>query len=98
MMASNECHDLISLDIGGCRNLSLDKISFLLDSCPNIRALNICGINELRNFGGHAQLGEAAYYIWVIEQLKEKYMLETLEFTTLWYPLIRQNILLQDPI
>jgi hypothetical protein len=81
------CKNLKSLDVGGCKNMNTDGISLLLQTCSHMNCLNVYGIKVLDNSSGFKRQnsGHNSFF----KRLKERYDLETLEFTALWYPLIR---------
>ena len=87
-MIMNGCPSLTILDVGGCKHLSINGISELLQNCVCMKALNVREIAKLQP-GSCSCPGEAAYYIYLIENLKEKHRLDDLEYRTLWYPLLR---------
>ena len=85
------CQNLISLDVSGCRNISFDLISTLLQLCPKLQALNIHGIDDKKTAPRKllSPINSGTYSIDAVQRLKEKHDIETIEFESLWYPLIR---------
>ena len=68
--------------------MTTDGISLLLQTCNHMKRLNAYGIKVLDNNAGCK--GQNSGHNSFFKRLKERYDLETLEFTALWYPLIRQ--------
>ena len=66
--------------------MTFDGISLFLQNCNNVKCLNIYGI-KMNDMGSNI---ENSGHEFLVKRLKEKHVLETIEYLSLWYPLIRQ--------